>query len=188
MTTCRGLFFLSQPVVDAGGAGQHPRPGSVRVGVSLVFPGEKAGILSGRMRALGECVQQNREEGTTKWQHCIWCVEDTARVRRAWPWSCLYQIQPDLLGEGQWQRQHMRTKLCSQVLMPQNCPSLEKRGKNQKGKKINWDGSLIIMHQNKLDSLKQESGKVFLLGSNCLHSMCKSNKVWSLIPQMTVNP
>lgn len=64
--------------------------------VSPVLPGEKAGMLSGRMRAL------NREEGTTKWQHCIWCAEDTAGVKRAWPWSCLYQIRPDLLGEGQW--------------------------------------------------------------------------------------
>lgn len=46
--------------MEAGGAGWHPRPGSVKVGMSLVLPGEKAGMLSGRMRALGECVQQNR--------------------------------------------------------------------------------------------------------------------------------
>lgn len=81
-----GFFFLSQPVVEAGGAGQHPRLDSVRVrmfGVSLVLPGEKAGMLSGRMRALGECVQQNREEGTTKWQHCIWCVKEKAGVKQA---------------------------------------------------------------------------------------------------------
>lgn len=80
----RGLFFFwCQAVVEAGGAGWHPRPGSVRVGVSLVRPGEKAGMLCVRMRALGECVQQNREEGTTTWQHCIWCVGETARVKRA---------------------------------------------------------------------------------------------------------
>lgn len=68
--------------------------------------------------------------------------------------------------------------------MPQNCLALEKRGKKKEKKK--WSG-LNIMHQNKLDSLKQESGKAFLLGNFLLHSICKSNKVWSLIFQVTVN-
>lgn len=150
MTTGRGVIFRSQPVVEAGRAGWHPQPGSVRVGVSLFLPGEKAGMISGRMRALGECVQQNREEGTTKWQHCIWCVEDTARVKRAWPWSCLHQIRPDLLGEDQCRRQYTRSKFCSQVLVPQNCPSLEKRGKkcgaekkHQKNEKEIWVAGLL---------------------------------------------
>lgn len=194
MTIGRGVIFWSQPVVEAGRAGWHPRPGSVRVGVSLFLPGEKAGMISGRMRALGECVQQNREEGTTKWQHCIWCVEDTARVKRAWPWSCLHQIRPDLLGEDQCRRQYTRSKLCSQVLrtaseLPLTGEEGEKSGgggETPKKRKINLAG-WITMRQNKLVSLKQESGKIFLLGYICLCSMCKPNKVWSLILQVTVN-
>lgn len=135
MTTGRGVCFWYQPVVEAGRAGWHPRPGSVRAGVSLALPGEKAGMISGRMRALEECVQQNREEGATKWQHCIWCVEDTARVKRAWPWSCLHQIRPDLLGRSQCRRQHMRSKLCSQYWCLTTAPHWRRGGKKVEKKK-----------------------------------------------------
>lgn len=48
--------------------------------------------------------------------------------------------------------------------------------KNTKKRKRNL-GGWITMRQNKLDSLKQESGKIFLLGYICLCSMCKPNKV-----------
>lgn len=107
-----GLFFFCLSLLwrQAGLDSTLDQTVWVRMfGVSLVLPGEKAGMLSGRMRALGECVQQNREEGTTKWQHCIWCVKEKAGVKQAWPWSCLYEIQPDLLGEGQRRRQQMRS-------------------------------------------------------------------------------
>jgi len=49
---------------------------------------------------------------------------------------------------------------------------LEKRKKEKK----NW-GGFIIIHQNRLDSLQQESGKALPIGNICLHSMCKSSKV-----------
>lgn len=109
------LFLVS---VEASGAGQHPRLHSIWAEVPWALPGEKTRKLSCKIRVPGEYVRQKRSEGATSWQHCIWCVEETARVKLGWPWSCLYQIWADLLGAGQCWRRHTRSKVCSQVLVP----------------------------------------------------------------------